>query len=235
MFCGKCGANIPEESQFCPSCGNPAAQAPAASAAPAAPAAPAEKSAVPIVITFILSLVLLAVSVLAPLITPVYDLPAVKTVMKLTEIGQEDLTDGLYEAYMQLQLATGLDADQQRAAQRLSADMEKLLNNFSVLNFNRTVNTLMDVGEGYLGEEMVVLAGLSTVLSAVIGVIVGSFVLPLLFALLAGLKKSTGLTITAAVFTAISQLIFSGGLWFILSLTVNIIQAVLCSKYRKAK
>ena len=61
-----------------------------------------------------------------------------------------------------------------------------------------------------------------------------SYFLPLLFALLGGLNKSTGLTVTALIFTVLSQLILCGILYVVLSLAIFIFQAVLCNKVQKA-
>ena len=75
---------------------------------------------------------------------------------------------------------------------------------------------------------------LNTAVGIVVGASIGAFVLPLLFAILGGLKKSAGLTVAALIFTAISQAILSGVLLLILSAVVYIVQIVLCNNYKKA-
>lgn len=67
-----------------------------------------------------------------------------------------------------------------------------------------------------------------------IGVAVAMFALPALFTLLAGFKKSMGLTITALVFMVLTQLMLCGILWVLMSLVVYIFQAVLCKKAKNA-
>ena len=64
-------------------------------------------------------------------------------------------------------------------------------------------------------------------------VVLGLFVLPLIFTLLGGLLKSKGLTITALVLVIIPQLALSGILFVVLSLIIYITQAVFCGKAKK--
>lgn len=223
MFCPKCGTNVPDDQKFCSACGTQIAPAPAP-AAPAAPAVPAKKSPVPIYITFALALVLLVLSVVAPL---------TMNLQKNMLFSEMDLAEDLAPAIAELRLAQGLLPEQQEAVSILLEKLEKLEKNFSLLNFRSAVIALDEYGSVYQPGEDFDMGDLATILDVIIWIIVGTFALPLLFTLLGGLKKSTGLTITAAVFTAIAQLIFSGALLFLASLVVNIVQAVLCSGYKK--
>ena len=95
--------------------------------------------------------------------------------------------------------------------------------------------TMDNLDEEYRPDDMeVAMETFSQAMGVVFGVVCGAFVLPLLFAILGGLKKSAGLTIAALIFTAISQAILSGVLLLILSAVVYIVQIVLCNKYKKA-
>ena len=74
-----------------------------------------------------------------------------------------------------------------------------------------------------------------TILDLIMGLIlVSSFFLPLLLTILAGVNKSTGLSVAALIFTAISQLMLSGIIWVLLCAAAFIAQAVICSKVNKA-
>lgn len=263
MFCPKCGTQVPEGAAFCGGCGNRLNQAaqptppvqPAYNQQPVRPAQPvyAPQPVAPrkqngaksvlVVVTMLLSLVLIAASVVAPLATAFYKIPAFSLAMVIAE-GEDDvdymmdsLGEGIEELEEELEHQEDvMEDDEFEAAEEMVDSVKKLHKNFSILNARSTMKLVEEVnGEFDMGIEQYEIDQLIMALNIVVAVIVGFFVLPLLFTLLGGLLKSTGLTITAIVFTAISQLIFSGLLLFVLSLAVGIVQAILCSQLKKSR
>jgi len=253
MFCPNCGSNLPEGTVFCGNCGAPqrtqqAAQQPQyqppvqpqpAPVQPRRVQPQAQKSPL-MTIAFILSLVLLVASVIAPLTMPFFDIPAMSVILSVADADPDELTESMEQAYEEAEYTydiqkQAMSKSEREDGKKLLDSMEKLLDNFSILNFTSLVGLMDDVGDDYLDSgDMDEIESISEIMSIVIGVVIGFFVLPLLFTLLGGLKKSTGLTVAALIFTAISQLILSGILWLVLCLAVNIFQIMQYSKLRKA-
>lgn len=199
-----------------------------------------KKMAGVVTITFILSLVLVIVSAVAPLAMNFFDIPAMSFMMTMADADPDELVEELEDAYgeaeykYEIQKST-MDKDEKEAAKKVLDSMDKLLDNFSLLNFNALVSTMESVGDDYLdSSDMDDIEEVSDIMNIVIVGVIAFFILPLLFTVLGGLNKSTALTVTALVFTVISQLIFSGILWVLLSFVVFIVQAVQCSKINKA-
>ena len=273
MFCGKCGTQIPEESKFCPSCGTATtAETPAETVVPvepAAPAAPAKKKSTPILITFIMSLLILAGSIVIPLNKPVEEVPILNLIMTATMSEQEwidaieqeatllalqgsvssssqDVVEAEPEDAMEETVEAVIeeahDSDGDRVmidhegtpAGKLNKAIEKLEDKFTVLNLKAAFDALDAVGKTVPDYDNTAVTGFSTVMTVILAVSIGMFVLPLLFTLLGGLKKSAGCTITALILGAAPQFLFSGVVCFLGSAIVLITQAVLCSKYKKA-
>lgn len=252
MLCPNCGNNVPEGSAFCGECGTPM-QAPVAPVAPVAPAAPAQKRKTTkaakgneklVLITMLISLLLVVFSVLSALNMPFYDIPAMSTLMTLAGEGESfeaELLDGLEQTVEELEedleyQEDVMDDDEYEAAEMLVEGMRDLYDNCSINQFKKLVNMTEEVGEEYFDDsDLSDIKDVAAIMDVLVIAVWGFFALPIVFHLLGGLCKSRGLTITAMVFTALSQLVFSGLLWVALSLAVGIVQVVLCNKIRNAK
>ena len=244
MFCNNCGNHIPEGTAFCNACGAPVQQQQAASqqAYYQQPqvAAPVKKNATPITITFIISIVLIIASILAPMVMPLFDIPAVSFALSVADEDMDealdelkDEVDDIKEEYKEIK--DDLSSKEKKNYEKMMDSVEKMVDNFSLLNISNAVKTLDSLDEEYRPEGMDEgMEEFSQAMLIVFGAAIGAFVLPLLFALLGGLKKSAGLTVAALIFTAISQLILSGFVLLALSAVVYIVQIVLCSNYKKA-
>ena len=247
MLCPNCGNNVPEGSVFCGECGTPM-QAPVAPAAPVNMRKPAKKQALAadklVLVTMVLSLLLIVFSVLSTLNMPFYDIPAFSTLMVLAGEGdsfEEELMDSMDRTIEELEndleyQEDVMDDDEFEAAETLIDAMKDLYDNCSINQFNKLLKQMEEVGGEYLDEsDLSGIKEIGAVMDVIVIAVWGFFALPIVFHLLGGLCKSRGLTITAMVFTALSQLIFSGLLWVIVSLAVGIYQAVLCTKIKNAK
>ena len=284
MFCPNCGANLPEGTAFCGSCGaaqktqqqapmqQPAYQAPTQQPVYQAPAQPTyqptyqpaptaarapmpvtkkdylanhadegtKKNAKMITITFILSMVLILASIIVPMAIPFFEIPVISGILSIDGADPDELVEDMEYSLDEIKddldyQADYMDDDELEAAEAMVDSMETLVDNFSVMNFKSLVSVVQKEGRDYMdSDDMDEIEQIGAIMDIVIGLLVGSFVLPLLFALLGGLNKSTGLTITALVFTVLSQLILCGILYVVLSLAIFIFQAVLCNKVQKA-
>ena len=204
--------------------------------------------------TFLLSLLLLAASVLITLTTDLMRIPMIKTVLQIAE-AEGDIA----EARMELNniLSEGRDemtdySDEmtdveEKAIDDILSSAEKLSRNFSVMNIRSFFKTLESSAE-ILDENSLNFAlganstdfftgirEINIAINVIIVIVVCAFLLPLLFTILGGLLKNRGLTITALVFTVISQLALCGIIWVILSLAIYIFQVILCTKAKRYK
>ena len=255
MFCNHCGNQMPEGTAFCPACGAQAQQTQQAyyqqpqyqqpqyqQPQYQQPQAPVKKSGVPITVTFIISVLLIIASILSPLVTSLFDVPLVSFAFEVLdeEAEEKELMDeleyGLDNAKAEYKQIKGdLSSKEKKQYENVMDKLEKVVDNFSLLNINAFVRAAEKLDEEYDFNSMDdAMEGYNTVMGIVIGGAIGAFVLPLVFALLGGLKKSAGLTVAALIFTAISQVILSGFLLLALSAVVYIVQIVLCGKYKKA-
>lgn len=199
-----------------------------------------KKSAKLVTISFILTLVLIAASIIVPLSTPFFEIPSVSLLLNIAEADPDELMDemddALDEAKSKLKAQKdSMDDEEVEAAEAVVDSMEVLTENFSVLNFKNLVSVIEKEGDDYMdSEDMEEIEKIGQIMDIVIGALIGAFFLPVLFALLGGLNKSTGLTVTALVFTVLSQLTLCGILFVALSLVIFIFQAVQCSKIKTA-
>ena len=288
MFCPKCGANVPEGTPFCGSCGTPLnaqqqapvqqptyqapVQQPTYRPAPQQPAyqptyqpvqqpqpmrpAPVavskreflskhadsatKKNSLLVTICFLLTLVLIAASIIVPLATPFFNIPIVSTILSADGMDADEMMEEMEYSVDEIKedfraQKQYMDDDEQEAAEAVIDGVDALIENFSVLNLKNLLSLVGDVGVDYMdSSDLQTLEEIGMIMDVIIGILIGAFVLPLLFALLGGLLKSTGLTVTALVFTVLSQLILCGLVYVLLSLVIFIVQAVLCSKLTKA-
>ena len=208
-----------------------------------------------ILITMAISLVLIAASGLKMLRTNITDMTVITGTLdtfgildvedemdKLSE-AREEIEDGLRE------YSDRLSAADQKANRKMAekmADFEKENTIPDTLNFFDYLvkqSGKMDQTEG--AEEFVESQGFEIDLGMIeqydtfkaifISVLIGLYALPMLFALLAGLLKNGGLTITAFIFTALVQVVFSAFGLFAVSLAVYALQFVLCKLLKKIK
>lgn len=259
MFCPGCGAQIPDGSTVCFSCGctvnqQPIAQAPVyqqqGSYQPGYPVMPSlsefdKKAKKYIPITFLLSMILLVVSALLPITGDIFDIPLVDSVITLT--GDVDEVDDLKEEFNDAielyeenfeKLEDELDSQEAKYAKNILESGKDLKSNFSLLNFRSLIketDEAMDYLEDYKSLDVYdeELDQIEVIVDYVIMGTIGLFFLPLLFTLLGGLLKSKGLTITALVFMVITQFIMCGIIWVILSFIIYIAQAILCGKAKR--
>lgn len=249
MFCNQCGANLPEGTTFCTMCGAPTGQqAPQQEAynwennyqQPSAPVAPVKKNPLPITITMLVSIVLIIASILAPVLMPLFEVPVMSFVADMADEDFEEQIEEMkddWEASEEEREMTEdeLSGKEKKAYQKIEKKMEQTLDHFSLWNVNELAKMAKEADEEFdVGIEEEDYEAFTQVMGVVVAVSIAGFVLPLLFALLGGLKKSAGLTIAALIFTAISQLILSGFVLLILSVVVYIVQIVLCKKYKAA-
>jgi len=197
------------------------------------------------------------VSVVLDFVFDEVDDPEIKDADDLLDEFEESY-DGLKAAYKVEKYA--MSRSEKKAAEEGLDAFEAAIDNFSVLNVKNLLDVLGEQSDEYrwmmpgnsgedvveywdeeaqvykyvdMGtEEEIEQAGLAMTL--VIAALVGSFFLPLLLTLIAGLKKSTGCTIAAVIFTVLNQVVLCGFVWVVLSLVIFILQAVFCSKINKA-
>lgn len=249
MFCTNCGNPAPEGNKFCQQCGCPVAQQPAPrelsmkeylrTEAPR----PVRRSAKLLTVTFILTMVLVVSSALAPVYMSVFHIPVVDGFLSLFGADEEDtrqMLEQLDEYYQEVEAEfrreqQSLTALQQTAGEKILRCLGDLAKLPSVTNFQRLVEATESnaryndqVGNLYMAEFF------SYLTQYLITCLMYAFALPVVLTLFAGTGKSAGVTIAALAFTVISQLVFSGILWVLASLVLYITQAVLCSKVNKA-
>lgn len=192
-----------------------------------------------VTVTFVLTLLLLIASVIVPLVTPFYKIPVVSTILAIDGTTPADITSGLKGLVTELEIALRIDnvasEEERNATIACLNSMRTMVETPSVINVRSTLSVFKSEVAPLLGADDLRTAGeLMTLMDVVIYILLGMFLLPLIFTLLGGLRKSAGLTVAAMIFTGITQLFFSGFLFVVLSLILNIIQIVLCSSVKKA-
>lgn len=278
MFCPSCGSQQPDNASFCSSCGakfqNEATQAPQQtvfqpSAAQQAPYQPpvfqaprpktaedamtsAEKNAGKLcLLTFVLSLLLVATSILAPLNGDLLSNFLVNSVVEMSGASidelRDELSDGIDKAEESLDKADDayhLSSSQKECIEEFLESAKNLNSCFSLLNLRDFATVSLEAMEeledaedfGYNFDfNKRQLEQSIEALDILIYVIIGFFAFPLLFTLLAGLLRNRGLTITALVFTVLTQLLLCGVIWAVLSLAVFIAQFIFCGMAKNAK
>lgn len=258
MFCNKCGTKLPDGTTFCTECGAVLTSAPQAEPAPQipepTPAAPKQKPEIKlpanikpilVLVTMALSLLLILLSINSALTTPFYQIPAASLLLDASGDGDEavdELIDSIDDTIGDMEDELDfredlLDDDEVEAVEAAIKSMKTLRNNFSIKNFQAFVDLAEDIDEEFnAGFDADEIDEIQSIMGILVTIIRAFFVLPVLFWVLGGLRKSAGLTITAIVFTTISQLIYCGILWVILSLAVGVVQVKLCKELKpKAK
>lgn len=195
-------------------------------------------------VTLILSILLIVVSAVLPLVRPIFRFRAIPVVLALADMDMREVTDeleGLFEE-LEVDLEESRDymTDEEIEVVELILDtFDDLTDSLNIMGLSRLANALRTdyaslLEESITPEDMAIVDMVVQIPMIISLVIVSSFLLPLILALLAGLKKSMGLSITALIFTLIPQVIFNGTLFVTLTLAIFITQAVLCSQLDKA-
>ena len=248
MFCNQCGANLPEVTAYCTMCGAPMyQQAPQQEnynwennyQQSPVPEVPVKKNSLPITITMLVSIVLIIASILAPLMLPVFDIPVMSVALSAADEDPDELLDDMKDQMDEIKdnydmIEDDLSSKEKKSYKKAIDSLEKMVDSFSLLNINAAAKAAQDMEDADTSDLDEAMEEFTQIMGVIVGISIGAFVLPLLFALLGGLKKSAGLTIAALIFTAISQLILSGVVLVILSAVVYIVQIVLCKKYKAA-
>ena len=195
-------------------------------------------------VTLILSILLIVVSAVLPLVRPIFRFRAIPVVLALADMDMREVTDeleGLFEE-LEVDLEESRDymTDEEIEVVELILDtFDDLTGSLNIMGLSRLANALRTdyaslLEESMTPEDMAIVDMVVQIPMIISLVIVSSFLLPLILALLAGLKKSMGLSITALIFTLIPQVIFNGTIFVTLTLAIFITQAVLCSQLDKA-
>ena len=195
-------------------------------------------------VTLILSILLIVVSAVLPLVRPIFRFRAIPVVLALADMDMREVTDeleGLFEE-LEVDLEESRDymTDEEIEVVELILDtFDDLTDSLNIMGLSRLANALRTdyaslLEESMTPEDMAIVDMVVQIPTIISLVIVSSFLLPLILALLAGLKKSMGLSITALIFTLIPQVIFNGTIFVTLTLAIFITQAVLCGQLDKA-
>lgn len=194
-------------------------------------------------VTLILSIVLIIFSAVMPIFRPLFRIPSLSLVLALADVDTSELTREIETMYEELaddfELSKhNMDEEEIELAEKILRSAKKLTGSFTMLDLAKLARELRDDFGVYLEDyftyqEMQLLDAISMLPVYAIVVTCCSFLLPLILALLAGLKKSMGLSIAALIFTLIPQVIFNGTMFVTLTLAVFITQAVLCSQMDK--
>ena len=195
-------------------------------------------------VTLILSILLIVVSAVLPLVRPIFRFRAIPVVLALADMDMREVTDELEELFEELEVDLEESRDYMtdeeiEVAELILDTFDDLTDSLNIMGLSKLANALRTdyaslLEESMTPEDMAIVDMVVQIPTIISLVIVSSFLLPLILALLAGLKKSMGLSITALIFTLIPQVIFNGTLFVTLTLAIFITQAVLCSQLDKA-
>ena len=193
-------------------------------------------------IVSIVCILLMVAGVVSALVHPFYEVPAMDLVLDLADADADDLMEELEEEYEDAKVEYELTRDsyvlgEQQALDLMLETMEKLVDSFSVANMLGAVSMIEEAAQyapHLLDEDIFEDAEIiRQALVAVIVVLAALYLLPLLFTLLGGLKKSSGLTIAGLVLVLLPQLCLGGGLLTLASLVLGIVQVVLCGRINR--
>ena len=195
-------------------------------------------------VTLILSILLIVVSAVLPLVRPIFRFRAIPVVLALADMDMREVTDELEELFEELEVDLEESRDYMtdeeiEVAELILDTFDDLTDSLNIMGLSKLANALRTdyaslLEESMTPEDMAIVDMVVQIPMIISLVIVSSFLLPLILALLAGLKKSMGLSITALIFTLIPQVIFNGTLFVTLTLAIFITQAVLCGQLDKA-
>ena len=195
-------------------------------------------------VTLVLSIVLILCSAVLPIVRPLFRIPTLSLILALADVDTSEITHEIEDMYEELAAdfelsKSSMDDEEIELAEKLLKTAKKLTGSFNMLDLAKLARDLRNdfniyVEEYFSYQEMQLLDAITMLPVYAIIVTCLAFLLPLILALLAGLKKSMGLSIAALIFTLIPQFLFNGTLFCVLTLAVFITQSVLCSQVDKA-
>ena len=205
-------------------------------------------------LAMLLALVLIGVSIYSMLTMSMFRIPLVYNGLTLiNDMGGEVIN--VDELEMELQKLVrntrteimvygtgGLSASEKTSVLELMDKLDKFAQNPSLLagrtclaELDESAKSLASLGYAVDASGNGTLAAAGKGMEILMGVLIGCFFLPLLFTLLGGLRKSTGLTVAALIFTVIAQLTWSGWIWAAVTGAVLLVQCILCRSITKAQ
>lgn len=237
MRCPSCGTDLADGVAFCGSCGHSFNQQ---------TKRPPNNASKLIPLTFLLTVVLLVISIILPFTTSILEIPVVNMAFNISGESIDDLKDemdDLKDEYNRMDDRFDANKDMlskkaSKATKQIMKATKKAVNTPSLLNVNKLVSTVEKSAKKLDGEyDIIDLSNLTdgleefkSIMGIIIGVVIGMFILPAIFTLLGGFKKSKVCTILALVFMILPQVLLCGFVWVVLSLVIYILQAVLCHK-----
>lgn len=258
MFCANCGAQLPEGSVFCGNCGSrqptpqneywgqPVVHTPVTPEKKSVflkeqASAGAKRNSRLVLITSLLCILLLVVSVVSCLTRSLFRIPMISTAIRLSGAAYE-LTEALDDLEYSMEEAEEeydryedtYSRGEQEAYKKMLQAMKKTVKRPSLLNFRNIVSVMEEVApelqDDFSDSDLYEIHMVRTVLDAIIAAVLGSILLPALFFLLGGLKKSLGWNIAALVLSLLPQMILGGTLLTLALLAAGIAAIVFCSK-----
>lgn len=202
-----------------------------------APAVDRKKGAVAFV-CLLLSMVLLLVSLVWPLVSPIN---VHHPFYRYFEGNAEDsvaLSEALNSSYRATKESVEgrkdeMSAEEKKATETILNMQEKVIHNCSVMNVHSLCRTVNKYGSDYMDSGSLEMAKeFSIRTTTVIFVMFVFFLLPVIFALLGGLKKKLSFLICAAILSVYPQLLFIGGWMAILTMVVFITEIIICIRLK---
>ena len=192
-------------------------------------------------VTMALALLLIIAGIIFPMVRPILRIPSVSGMLSVAGVSVRDITDGIDMLYDELSQEYELgywSSEELDMIEDLLDALDRLSGNFNLLDISRLAKDLRnefdDILWEYLGpSEMQALDMIVQIPTIIIVAIAVSFLLPLILTLLAGLKKSLGLTIAAMILTLLPMLLINGWAFCTATLAIFIPQIVFCANTKK--
>ena len=193
-------------------------------------------------LTMALALILIAVGTVLPIFRPILRIPSVSNMLSIGGISVRDVTDAVDMLYDELSQEYELgywDGEELDMVEDLLDALDRFSGSFNLLDLSRLASSLRseydDILRQYLGaSELRILDIVAKLPTIAIIAIIASFLLPLIFTVLAGLKKSLGFTIAAMILTLLPITLINGWAFCTMTLAVFVPQIVFCANARKA-
>jgi hypothetical protein len=204
-------------------------------------------------LTMLLALILIGVSIFSMLTISMFRIPVIHNGLQIiNDLGGEDIDVDELEVELQkiirdarteaMLYGSEMTAGEKKSFNDLMDAFDKFAQNPSLLagrtcmaELEEVSKTLTDWGYALNSAGNGAFAAAGKGIEIIIGILIGCFFLPLLFTLLGGLRKSTGLTVAALIFTVIAQLTWSGWIWAAVTGAVLLAQCILCRSITKAQ
>ena len=193
-------------------------------------------------LTMALALILIAVGTVLPIFRPILRIPSVSNMLSIGGISVRDVTDAVDMLYDELSQEYELgywDGEELDMVEDLLDALDRFSGSFNLLDLSRLASSLRseydDILRQYLGaSELRILDIVAKLPTIAIIAIIASFLLPLIFTVLAGLKKSLGFAIAAMILTLLPMVLLNGWDFGMMTLAVFVPQIVFCANTRKA-